>query len=39
MLGENTETCLICEVYLTYGEGKPIQLKLKGQGIRLLVKH
>lgn len=36
-LGIDTSICLICEVYLRWGEGKPIKLKLRGQGIRLLL--
>lgn len=38
-LGQDTETCLICRVYLTYGEGKCIKLKLRGKGIKLLVRR
>lgn len=38
-LGLDTETCLVCTVYLTYGKGTPIRLSLRGKGIKLLVKH
>ena len=38
MLGQDTEVCLACTVYLTYGDGKPICLNLRGRGIKLLVK-
>lgn len=31
--GKDTSICEICRVYKTYGEGKPIQLKLLGRGI------
>lgn len=36
-LGRDTSICLICEVYLTYGKGQRIELKLWGQGIKLLI--
>ncbi len=36
-LGRDTSVCLICEVYLRWGEGKLIELKLRGQGIKLLL--
>lgn len=36
-LGRDTSTCLICEVYQRYGKGQHIELKLWGQGIKLLV--
>ena len=35
-LGRDTSVCLICEVYIRWGEGKVIELKLLGQGIKLL---
>ena len=38
-LGIDTETCLVCEVYLTYGKGMPIRLSLRGKGIKLLINH
>jgi len=38
-LGIDTEICLICRVYLTYSNGGPIRLKLRGRGIKLMVKH
>ena len=31
--GKDTSICEVCRVYKTYGEGKPIQLKLMGRGI------
>lgn len=37
-LGQDTSTCLICQVYLRYGEGQRIKLKLQRRGIRLLIK-
>ena len=38
-LGQDTEICSVCIVYLTYGECKPIRLCLRGKGIKLLVKR
>ena len=38
-LGLDTETCLVCTVYLTYGKGTPIRLILRGKGIKLLVRR
>lgn len=35
--GRNTSLCLKCEVYLTWGEGRRIELRLMGQGIKLLI--
>lgn len=35
-LGRDTSVCLICEVYIRWGKGKRIELKLLGQGIKLL---
>ena len=31
--GKDTSICEVCKIYKTYGEGKPIQLKLLGRGI------
>lgn len=36
-LGTDTRVCSICVVYQTYGKGQPIELKLRGQGIKLLM--
>jgi len=36
--GKDTSICEICRVYRTYGEGKPIQLKLMGRGINTSLK-
>ena len=36
--GKDTSICEICRVYKTYGEGKPIQLKLMGRGINTSLK-
>ncbi|MFW6115089.1 MAG: hypothetical protein ACOC6E_02195 [Thermodesulfobacteriota bacterium] len=36
--GKDTSLCLKCEVYLTWGAGVRIELKLMGQGIKLLIK-
>jgi hypothetical protein len=35
-LGRDTSICLICEVYIRWGEGKRIELRLLGHGIKLL---
>jgi len=37
--GKDTSICEICRVYKTYGEGKPIQLKLLGRGIDASLKQ
>ena len=37
-LGQDTSICVICQVYQRYGEGQRIKLKLRGRGIRLLIK-
>jgi len=36
--GRDTTICLVCEVYLKWGGSQPISLKLKGCGIRLLIR-
>ena len=36
--GKDTSICEVCRVYKTYGEGKPIQLKLLGRGINTSLK-
>ena len=36
-LGRDTSTCLICQVYLRYGKGQQIELKLQGLGIKLII--
>jgi hypothetical protein len=35
--GRDTSLCLKCEVYVKYGEGKRIELKLRGVGLKLLI--
>jgi len=35
--GRDTSICLKCEVYLTWGEGRRIKLRLMGCGIKLLM--
>jgi len=35
--GRDTSICLKCEVYLTWGGGKPIELRLVGQGMKLIL--
>lgn len=37
--GRDTEICLSCPVYLEYGSGRPIKIKLQGRGIKLLINH
>lgn len=37
--GKDTSICEICRVYKTYGEGKPIELKLLGRGIDTSLAH
>ena len=36
-LGRDTSPCLICNVYLSYGKGQSIKLKLWGQGIKVRI--
>lgn len=36
-LGIDTSLCLICQVYLKWGGGRPIELKLWGKGIKLII--
>jgi hypothetical protein len=35
--GRDTSLCLKCEVYVKYGEGQHIVLKLRGVGLKLLI--
>jgi hypothetical protein len=35
--GRDTSLCLKCEVYVKYGEGKRIELKLRRVGLKLLI--
>jgi hypothetical protein len=35
--GRDISICLKCEVYLTWGEGRRIELRLLGHGIKLLI--
>jgi hypothetical protein len=35
--GRDISICLKCEVYLTWGEGRRIELRLLGHGIKLLM--
>ena len=37
-LGKDTSICKVCKVYLKFGKGQSIQLKLFGRGIKLLFK-
>lgn len=36
--GKDTSICQMCRIYKTYGDGKPIQLKLMGRGINTSLK-
>ena len=35
--GRDTSLCLKCEVYVKYGKGQHIVLKLRGVGLKLLI--